>query len=113
RLLRARFAAQCHKIAISDGLRADEALLEVGMDYPGRARRRGPPRYGPGARLFGSGGEIGDEAQQPIARGNQPVEAGLRQVELCEIKLALLRIELRELRLDLGRDHNNLSALAA
>ena len=41
RLLRAGFAAERHIIVVGDGLGADEAALEVGMDDGGRLRRPG------------------------------------------------------------------------
>src|SRR5262249_56430768 len=63
RLLRAALAAERHIIVVGDGLGADEAALEVGMDDAGRLRRPGAARDRPGRRLLGAGGEIGDQIE--------------------------------------------------
>src|SRR5262249_49942684 len=60
RLLRAGFAAERHIIVVGDGLGANEAALEVGMDDGGRLRRFGAARDRRRRRLLGAGGEIGN-----------------------------------------------------
>src|SRR3954454_19497566 len=58
---RAGFAAERDVIVISDGLGADEAALEIGMDHARGLRRLSTVGDGPGPRLLRPGGEIGDE----------------------------------------------------
>src|SRR3984893_6567019 len=74
RCWRAGLAAERHVIVVGDGLGADEAALEVGMDDGGRLRRLGAARDRPGRRLLGARGEIGDQVEQGVAGANQPVE---------------------------------------
>src|SRR5690554_8149440 len=63
-VLRALFAAQGDKVIIGDDLGADEALLEVGVDDPGRLGGGGADLDGPGAHLLHPGGEVGLQAEQ-------------------------------------------------
>src|SRR5262245_51265084 len=49
---RPRFAVERDVIVVSDGLGADEALLEIGMDDARRLLRPRSVRHGPGARLL-------------------------------------------------------------
>ncbi len=65
---RAVFAAVSHVIVVADGFRPDESALEVGVDDGGGLRRLGAPRNGPGGRLLGAGGEIGDQIEQAHSR---------------------------------------------
>ena len=56
-------AACSDVIGVGDGFGADEAFFKVAVD-DARRLRRGPARFdGPGAGLFRTGGEIGDEAE--------------------------------------------------
>ena len=66
-------------VVVGDGLGADEALLEVGVDDAGRRRRLGAARDRPGARFLRADREVGDEVEQLIARADQAVEAGFRR----------------------------------
>ena len=50
---RAGFAAERHIVVVGDGLGADEAALEIGVDDAGRLRRLGAARDRPGAASFG------------------------------------------------------------
>src|SRR5689334_3700933 len=77
-------------IAITDGLGADEALFEIGMNCASRLWRPGSLRDGPGARLLRTGGEIGDQVQKCVAGTYQAVEAGFRQPDRREIVRALV-----------------------
>ena len=47
----ARFAAELDEVVVGDGLGADEAALEVGVDLARRLGRPRAPVHGPGARL--------------------------------------------------------------
>src|SRR5262245_61859523 len=76
---RAGFAVERDVIVVSDGLGADEAFLEIGVDDTRRRLRPRAARHGPGARLLRPGGEIGNEAEQLVALADHPVEPGLWQ----------------------------------
>src|SRR5262245_33392357 len=82
---RPRFAVERDVIVVSDGLGADEAFLEIGMDDSRRLLRPRSVRHGPRARFLRAGGEIGDEAEQLVALADEPVEPWLRQAEFGEI----------------------------
>ena len=66
-LARARFAPVADIIVVGDGLGADEALLEIGMDDAGGLRGFCSLLDRPGARLLRPGGEEGDEMQERVA----------------------------------------------
>src|SRR5262245_40896698 len=53
------FAVQRNIVLVGDGLGADKALLEVGVDHTSRARRLGAAMDGPGARFLRAHREIG------------------------------------------------------
>src|SRR5581483_386574 len=101
---RTGFAGEGDVIVISDGLGADEALLEIGVDDARGLRGAGALGYRPGARLLGAGGEIGDEAKELVAFPDEAVEPRFFKPELGEIGLALFGGKLGEFGLDLGRD---------
>src|SRR5689334_20052624 len=86
-IARSRLAIETDIVVIGDGLGADEAFLEIGMDDACRLRRPGAPGDGPGARLLGADGEISYEMEQLITRTDHPVEAGLRETDRVEIVL--------------------------
>ena len=69
---RARLAAALEVILIRDGLGADEAALEIGVDRARRLRRLRTFLDGPGARLLGAGGEEGDQMEEIVARPDDP-----------------------------------------
>src|ERR687887_197153 len=75
RLLRARFPPERDVVVVGDGLGANEAALEVRMDYARRLRRLGAARDRPGCCLLRPGGEIGDQIEQRITGADQAVEA--------------------------------------
>src|SRR5690606_6196949 len=78
-LARAGLAAVADEVLVGDGLGADEALLEVGVDHRGRLGRGGAGLHGPGADLLHPGGEVGLQAQQPVGGPDHAVETGLVQ----------------------------------
>src|SRR5690242_5330207 len=80
-ITRAGFALERNVIAIGDRLGTDEALFEIGVDDTGRLRRARTLRNGPGARLLRPDGEIGDEAEQGVARADDAVEARLGEAD--------------------------------
>ena len=83
-------AAEADEVVIGDGLGADEAALEIGVDDAGRLRRLGAARDGPGAHFLRAGGEIGDQAEEIVAGADQPVEARLGEAEARQ-ELVLVR----------------------
>ena len=78
--LGAGFALAGDEVVVGDGLGADEAALEVGVDDAGRLRRGVAAVDGPGAHFLHAGGEVGLQAEQVVAgadqRGPDPVRAG-------------------------------------
>src|SRR5688572_24110861 len=76
---RARFAAAGEEIVIGDGLGADEAALEIGMDDARGLWGLRALLDRPGARLLGSGGEEGDEVEEIVAGADDLAEAGFRE----------------------------------
>ena len=79
----AGFAVERDVIVIRDRLGADEALFEIGVDHPGRARRLGAAIDGPGARFLRTHREIGDEVEQLVTGADQAIEAGFRPCKRC------------------------------
>ena len=77
RLLGAGLAAVADEILIGDGLGADEAALEIGVDDAGGLGRLGAFLDRPGARFLGAGGEEGDQMEQVVAGADDAGEAGL------------------------------------
>ena len=69
-------------VLVPDGLGANEAPLEIGVDRCCGLRRLGPPRDRPGRRLLWSGGEIGDQIEKLVTGANEPVEPGLLEIAL-------------------------------
>src|SRR6266513_928661 len=67
------------------GLGADEAALEIRMDFARRVERRAAAVHGPGAHLVFAHGEERLQAEQPVARVNQAVEARLADAGAREI----------------------------
>src|SRR5260370_17099768 len=72
-ILGALLAAAGDKIGVGDGFGPDKASLEIGVDDRGGLWRLGAAGHGPGARLLGAGGEIGDPAPTPITRPPHPL----------------------------------------
>src|SRR5207302_8961570 len=58
------------------GLGADEAALEIRMDFARRVERRAAAVHGPGAHLVFAHGEERLQAEQPVARVNQGSRPG-------------------------------------
>src|SRR5690349_11914815 len=57
---RAGLARQRHVVVIGDGLGADEALLEIGVDHACGLRRACALGHGPGPRFLRASSEISD-----------------------------------------------------
>src|SRR3546814_2574797 len=62
--LGAVLAAAADEVLVGDGLGADEAALEVGVDDAGGLRRLAVAPDGPGARFLRANGEEGDQVEQ-------------------------------------------------
>ena len=89
------------KVVVSDGLGADKALLEVGVDLSRRpCGAVAPSQDSPGARFLRARGEEGNQVEQVVSGTDQPVEAGLLQPQLVQILAAFGIVELGQLRLD-------------
>src|SRR5262249_6067172 len=73
---RACLAAAGDVILIGNGLRSDEATLEIGMNHTRRLWRPGPLSDGPGPRLFWSDREISYQMQKLVTGANQPIKPG-------------------------------------
>ena len=110
RLPRARLAAVGDVILVGDRLGADEALLEIGVDDPGRLRRLRALLDRPGPRLLGAGGEEGRQAADRSRRGSGG-RGPARQSDRREVGLLLGPREHGDLALDLGRDDDRRRAL--
>src|SRR5579864_8241864 len=111
RIARAGFAVSCHVIVVSDGLGADEAMLEIGVDDAGRLRRPRAFGHGPGARFLRSGSEEGEEAEKRVAGADQTVQTGFREAETGEIFRPFAFRELRNFLFDAGRYRHDAGAL--
>ena len=81
------------------------------MDLPRRLRRARPLRDGPGAHLFGSGGQITDQPEQRITLLHQFVKTALADPEIREEQLLFLALHFGEFRLDLRADGDDPGAL--
>src|ERR1700761_6424143 len=111
RVLRALLAAIGDEVVIGDGLGADEALLEIGVDHARGLRRLGAVPHRPGMRFFRSDGEEGDEIEQAIAGMDDARETRLAKPQRREIFGFLgLIAELRDLGLDRGGDDDRAGA---
>src|ERR1043166_3744883 len=96
---RAGLAAGRYIVVICDGLGADEAALEVGVDRARGLRRACAARHRPGARFLRAGGGERHEMQQAVAGADQAIETGLLQPDVGEEMLALFARQHRQLRL--------------
>ena len=65
-------------VVVGDGLGADEAALEVGVDDAGRLRRAVALVDRPGPRLLRPGREIGLQAKQLVGFADQSIQARAR-----------------------------------
>src|ERR1700733_8741578 len=90
---RSGFSAACHVIVVSDGLGADKATLEIGVNDASGLRRLRSAGNSPGPRLLRPGGEESDEIEQRIAGADKPIGAGLGQFPCSHITLALIARE--------------------
>src|SRR4051812_16372113 len=94
---RTGFAAEREVVVIANGLGADEAALEIGMDRAGRLWRLAARGNGPGTGFFRTGGKKRDEMKEVIAGADQPVKARLCEPHSVEIFSALLSRQHRNL----------------
>src|SRR5690606_15595013 len=92
--------AGLEEVRPAQGLGADEAALEVGVDLASGFGRAGALADGPGPDLLLPRREEADEAEQAVARLDEPVEAAALQPEVGQERGALVRIQLAQLGLD-------------
>ena len=105
-ILGAGFAAAGDEIGVSDGLGADETLLEIGVDHT-RGLRGGPAFVnGPGACFLGADGEIGHQAEQIVAGMDQLDQARLVEAGGGEIFGLLFIVERGEFGFHQRADHH-------
>ena len=98
-------------IVIGDGFGANEAALEVAVDFAGRLGRLGTLVDGPGARFLGAAGEKGLQVEQFISGADDAREAGLFQPHFGQEFHFLLAVHADEVALDRGGDDHRLGAL--
>ena len=103
----AGLAAERDVVGIGDGFGADETLFKVGMDDAGGGGRLGAAVDGPGPRLLGPDGEIGDEVEQRAAEEgaasvviSAKIEAEIAVLPRDEREMFLSEIGLKEPGLD-------------
>src|SRR6266478_4216243 len=102
----ARLAAERHIVVIRDGLGADKAALEIGVDDARRLGRLGAAGDGPRFRLLGPCGEIRQQAQETVAGADQTIEPRLFEPDCSQILGALGGRQHGDLGFDLGCDHH-------
>ena len=81
------------------------------MNLAGSLRRGHAARNRPSANLLGACGEIGDQAEQAVARLHQSIQTRRGQTQLGEVFRALFILQLRQLFLDAGRNDEHLCVL--
>src|SRR5690606_23981975 len=82
RLPRPGFPAMADEVVEGDGLGADEALFEVGVDDAGGLRGGGAGLDRPRADFLDPGGEIGLQPEQAVGSPDHPVQARLLQTQV-------------------------------
>src|SRR5687768_16995139 len=105
-------AAKPDEIGIGHRFGADEALLEVRMDHPGRCRCLVAAVYRPGADFLLPGREVALQAEKVIGRVREPIEPRLGDSEGVEEILPVFRGELGELGLYLRREDDDFGLFA-
>ena len=102
-------AAAGHHLVEVDGLRPDEAPLDVGVNLSGGLGGLGALADGPGPALVLAVGQEGDQAQQLIAALDQPVQAGLLHPQVLQEHGPLVGVvQLGNVLLQLGADGQHL-----
>src|SRR5262245_14702642 len=89
RILGALFATQADEVVVRDGLRTDEAALEVAVDRAGGPWCAAAGPDGPCPDFLRSGGEKRNQAKERITGADKPIESGFFQAEGCEEFLLL------------------------
>src|SRR4051812_32288174 len=102
---RAERAAR-EQVLVADDFGADEAALDVGVDFAGRELRRRVARNRPGAALVFAHREERDVAEEVVARANHAIQPGLTQSEVGHERARIGFVELRDLELDLRADEH-------
>src|SRR5665811_182758 len=95
-ILRALLSVVGDEIVVCDHLRADEALLEIGVDFPCGLRRRRPLPHGPRARLLRPRSEERSESEQVIGGANHVVEAGFVEAVLSQYLIVVFVVDERQ-----------------
>ena len=85
-----------------DGLGADVALLEIGVNHTRRLRACVAHMDGPGTHFFDARSEVGLQTQQGVSRANQAVQAGFVLAQLFQKHLTVFVAHLAHLGFKLG-----------
>ena len=101
-------AVEPYVVAIGDGFRLDEALLEVPVDHASGLWRRRALADRPGAGLLWADCEVGKQPQQVVSGLDDAVEARFLKAETVQELLFLFVAEDCDFALDLCRDDNRL-----
>src|SRR5438067_768189 len=107
RRARRLLAAAGDVIIVRNGLGADEAALEVGVNLPRRLGRSRAAMNRPGARFLRAGGEERLQIEQLVRGANEGVQSRLFQSHLLEEIVPLRGGKLRDLRLELAADDDH------
>ena len=103
--------AERDQLVRRDGLGADEAAREIGVDAAGGLDRRAARRNRPGARLGLGGREEADQAEEAVPGVDHAIQARRLEPERYEELARLRRVfEQGDLGFERGRDHDLLRA---
>ena len=102
--LGALFALVLDEVVEGDGLGADEAAFEVGVDDAGGFGGGVAFVDGPGADFLDAGGEVGLQAQEVVAGADEAVEAGFFEAEVGEEGEFVFVVEVGQFGFDLGAE---------
>ena len=105
---RALFAAQADIVIKGDGLRTNEATLEVGVDHAGGFGCRGAAPDRPGPCLLGAHREECQQFEECIALADHPVQSGLLEIETGEIFAPVVERKVGKFGLD-GCRHDDMA----
>ena len=90
-----------------NGLGADIALFEIGVDHACRLRSRVAHMDGPGPHFFHASGEVGLQSQQGVGRADQAVLARFGLAQLAQEHIAVFVAHLAHLGFELGANRHH------
>ncbi len=104
RVFGALLAAVPDEVVKRDGLGADEAPLEIGVNHCSGLRRGRADMHGPSPHFLHPGGEISLQPKKFVGRANEAVQSGFFLSEVGEKRLFFFGIKPGEFALQLGAD---------